>query len=152
MQYDINQINKAIVETLAELLYGQSQTSAKSAEGAIAIFFMQAADWTAEKAAKEQLSEGFVYPWRADMDSIGEMCNSIAATIRNYSSCRGGHRRLIQKIVELSEELMAKFRQERDAGTYRHNAGYIRELDGSNDWGKWMLALRAEFIKEPTST
>lgn len=147
MQYDINQINKAIVETLAELLYGESQTSAKSVEAAIAIFFMQAADWTAEKSTKGQLPEGFVYPWRADMESVKVMCSTIAATIRNDSSCRGGHRKLIRKIIELSAELMTKFRQERDAGTYRRNVGYIQGLTEMNDWGRWMIALRAEFIK-----
>lgn len=153
MKYNLERINIAIFNTLYELLYGDAQHSAKSLEGAISSFFIDAADWTRARLAAGQFPEGSCYPLRADIDSLYTMCKAIDEAIQRDSSCRGSHRGLIRKIIELSEEYMAKFRDSRNVGTYNGNVSHIRELDIHSDWGRWMLALRVTFIKpEKVST
>ena len=146
MKYDINHINSAIIRVLGELSYYRTPNSAKELEGIIGHFFFIAADWRDDKPTRD-FPQGYCYPWRTDVNSLTKMCTAIKECIQMSGSSGYCQLLLIRKIVELSEELMAKFRQERDAGTYRRNVGYICELDDKSDWGRWMIVLRTTFIK-----
>ncbi len=146
MLYDINHINKAIIRVLGELSYERAPDSAKELEGIIGHFFFVAADWRDDKPTRD-FPQGYCYPRRADLASLKKMCGAIKECIQMSSSDGYCQILLVRRIVEISEELMAKFRQQRDAGEYRRNPAYICELDEASDWGRVMLALKATFIE-----
>lgn len=145
MKYDINHINKAIVYTLAGLLEGIETDSAKDLQGMLGSFFFLAAGGGSNSEPKDgQEPEGYCYPYRADPSALAIMCEAIGSVTNYHPDCRW---KLIQKIIERSEELMAGFRKARDAGDYKRNYGYIEDLDDGNDWGRQMLALKAVFFE-----
>jgi hypothetical protein len=142
MNFDRNHINNAIVNALADLLDDDSRYSAKTLQNTIAVFFFEAAGTT---GSENKGPEGYCYPWQADLASLTRMCEAIFASVRNDATCRHSQIKLIRKMYGLSESYMARFRQERAAGTYTRNTGYIYELSPDNDWGRWMIALRGVF-------
>lgn len=146
MQYDINHINSAIIRVLGELSYGVAPKSAKDLEGIISHFFFISTNWRDGKP-KRDFPQGYCYPWRADIDSLKKMCGAIKECILMSSSDGYCQILLISRIIEVSEELMAKFRQYCDGGIYFYNPAHVRELDDKSDWGRWMLALKATFIE-----
>ncbi|MEO6536817.1 MAG: hypothetical protein ABIT47_03925 [Candidatus Paceibacterota bacterium] len=145
MNFQIQNINTAIINALAELLDGRAQRSAKSLEGVIGMFFFEAGGGFSNREPGNP-PEGYCRPYQADLAALTTMCEAIDAGIPNGGTCRQGQVRLIGKIVELSETHMARFREQRDAGTYPSNVGYIRELSPDNDWRRWMIALRQVFL------
>lgn len=140
------EVDRAIVETLGRLLTDDSQRSAKQLQAAIGSFFFLAAGG-GSCTEPEHKPKGYCYPYRSSLDSLRQMCQAIKDQIvHDRRDERGdGQLELIRKIRELSETYMANFRQQRDAGTYGGNTGYICDLTPVNDWGRQMIALDEVF-------
>lgn len=144
MHFEVNNINHAIIDTLADLLTGDAQRTAKQLQGSIGSFFFLAAGGCGN-AGPEHKPEGYCRPYGADLDSLKRMCQAIKEQINHNSSYQRSQLKLIRKMRELSETYMANFRQQRDSGSYPSNTGYICDLSPDNDWGRQMIALDEVF-------